>query len=171
MIQKGIRAIWFVSLFSTLYMVFSTYGDLLDSIYIDFLPGAPGIGRQTYFWWAIGIVTLVNLFVWSVQSVIRIVPVKLLPIPYRVFWLQDLEHQRAISWIYRAIFFAIGCAINYSLIVLMLLVNGANNSSGYDVAPPIFLTYLAGAMWLLTLVTPIWRLSVAKLDFINNSTN
>lgn len=161
-----VRALWTISVIGFLFNLFTTYGNLQQSVGIQLADYSLMISRSGYFFFFLGFFGVLNLSLIGMGMLIPQIHKQFYFIPNASFWTSNKAHRNAsdrilINWVW-----AIAATANYFLIFWMLVVENNFHFEGNSVSAVNWF-HIPGLAMTASLLTPIIRLTIKNVNLLD----
>ena len=165
------RFLWFVSCLGFLAILFGTYGEMNEEIFLLDRTGSERLSRHTYFYLSVGILFVVNLLFVILFRLLSAMPAAFFLVPQRAFWFSSSQHRRELLDILRSWLLALAAVLNYFMMIVLLQV-GVNNFVVTSLPVTVGVLVVVGVvLMVLTVVALPGRLAVPKLHLLASRTD
>lgn len=160
------RFVWVVSCLGLLWCLFKTYSEINPKVVL-FSRNMPAISRDVYFYGSASIFLLYSLLFIGLVSVVPIMPRRFILVPNRNYWFAAYKNRKMLNRILQGWIFAMAAVVNYFFMLGLMVVVSRNHLYG---AMPFNGGWQLplGFAFILSLISPFFRLTISKIDLMDN---
>ncbi len=167
------KIVWIISTVLLLVSVFYAHSLFAETVALHFNQDEIAdyyITKDAYFNTIIGIASASAIIFLGLAAFIHRIPVQLLGIPKRSFWIQDKDHQYKARQIIARTLWTSGAAFNFLIIIGHLMIFDQNANFFETPLSYVGLTVVGMTLLFLSLISGILRLSYPRLDILELQT-